>query len=305
MIKNHSLEPEAALPAQITFEAETLAQTASVPIPPQPGLLLDLRRTALDARSNADAVAKLVSRDVAVSAAVMRCANSAFFGLRAKVCSIRHAISVLGATNVINIVASVCFKSSVNEAGNVPLPRYWDTATAVADATAYLAKRLGGVTSDVGYTAGLFLDCGIALLAQRYPEYKAVLREANAASAEKFTQIEDRHLKTNHAVIGYLVSRAWGLPEAVREAIRSHHDAEEFLCRESVRSRQVDTLIALLKLAEHIEAVFSKRKEQSEWERIHPLVLEHLGLSEPDYADIRDDLVELLNEGASAEAALA
>jgi len=301
MITSHSLPSEPGDPA----EAEALALMASVPIPPQPGLLLDLRRTAQDPRSNAESIAKLVSRDVAVSAAVMRCANSSFFGLRSKVRSIRHAISVLGATNVINIVASVCFKGAVKEAGNVPLPRYWDTATAVADATAYLAKRLGSVTPDVGYTAGLFLDCGIALLAQRYPRYKTVLREANGATAEKFTQVEDRHLQTNHAVVGYLVSRAWGLPEEVREAIRSHHDAEEFLHRERSRYTDTDTLIALLKLAEHIEAVFSKRHEQAEWERLKDLVLEHLGLSEPDYEDIRDDLVELLNEGATAEVALA
>lgn len=304
MINNHALELEPALPAQADIDPEALARSASVPIPPQPGLLLDLRRTAQDAKYNAHTIAKVVSRDVAVSAAVMRCANSAFFGLRAKVSTIHHAISVLGATNVINIVASVCFKSSVHEAGHVPLPRYWDTATAVADATAYLAKRLGGVSSDVGYTAGLFLDCGIALLAQRYPGYKTVLREANAAIEEKFTEVEDRYLNTNHAVIGYLVSRAWGLPEAVREGIRSHHDAEELLRSDRARYTEADHLIALLKLAEHIEAVYSKREGQPEWERIRPLVLEHLRLSEPDYADIRDDLVELLNEGSTAETVL-
>lgn len=305
MTDNNSLWFEASSAVQAASVGEGLIQSASVPIPPQPGLLLELRTTAQDPRSSADSIARLVSRDVAVSAAVMRCANSAFFGLRTKVHSIRHAISVLGASNVINIVASVCFKDAVREAGSVPLPRYWDTATAMAEATAYLAKRLGGATPDVGYTAGLFLDCGIALLAQRFPGYKTVLREANGRGAEKFTEIEDRHLKTNHAVVGYLVSRAWGLPDEVREAIRSHHEAEELLRRERVRIADFDTLLALLKLAEHIEAVFSRRSEQSEWERVKPLVLEHLGLSEPDYEDIRDDLVELLNEGAAAEAAMA
>lgn len=59
------------------------------------------------------------------------------------------------------------------------LPRYWDSAVAIATAAMEVARRVTRVPPDEAYTLGLFCDAGIPLLAGGFSEYMETLHEAN------------------------------------------------------------------------------------------------------------------------------
>ncbi|MCX4194541.1 HDOD domain-containing protein, partial [Methylobacterium organophilum] len=144
---------------------------------------------------------------------------------------------------------------------------------------------------------GLFHNCGIPLMLQRFPGYMAVLEEAYASTnAEtRVIDIENRVLNTNHAVVGFFVARSWKLPQHLCDVIANHHNALT-LFRDGLGDGRVETLLAILKMAEHICAchqLLGEQPDDHEWAVVAEQVLEHVGLSEYDFECMRDSIREL------------
>lgn len=110
--------------------------------------------------------------------------------------------------------------------------------------------------------AGLFHDCGVPILMQRFPEYGQTWPDLMA---------DDKKYDTDHCVTGFLIARHWHLPDFICQAVRFHH---EILCT----AHKATTMVAILQMATHIHNVYA-RNQDPEWENDRPRVLEELGIS--------------------------
>lgn len=264
-----------------------------VDIPPCPAILVEidaeLRKDAPDQRE----IARLISKDVALSGHVMLISNSPAFSTGHKLNSIIQALNVLGSKQVFNLVVSQLLKIALSGKPEVPMDRFWESSALTARVSAELAKRLRCVRPDVAYTFGLFHDCGIPLLMKRFPQTREVLAEANASEELKFTAVEEKHLGTNHAVVGYFLARRWRLPPDVTEAILHHHDYS-VLGHSGDLSDTVRALIAINVLAEHIIRLHTQGNGEQEWAKAAPLACEFFGLSLGAVDDLIEDILEWL-----------
>lgn len=263
----------------------------SIRIPTAPSIMLELQDIMRSDEPDMTDVANAIERDVGISAAVLKTVNSSFFGLRSKVNSIRQATSLLGLINIGNIVAGLALKRAMEENGGEAPPEFWESPVNVAMAAARLAKRFGGAAPDEAYMLGLFQNAGEVLMMQRFPDYGKVLHEVRG-NRDRQLDLEERSYQTNHAVVGYYISSSWGLPEHVQQIILRHHEATDFIGERHPDSER--TLMALLKMAEHIDACFWGRRENLEWQVHGEAALEFLGISSLEFLDIADDMVELL-----------
>lgn len=266
-----------------------------VRIPPQPEVLVEIDKELRNTESDLPRIAHLIRSDVSLSAGVLKVVNSAQFGLRARVQSVHQAVTLLGLGCLRNILSAVALKRSIDDSGVRFIPRYWDSAVAIATAAMEISRRITRVPPDEAYTLGLFCDAGIPLLAGRFPDYMEVLKRANTQRAERFTDKEEAHYQTNHAVVGFYLASSWHLSRANREAINRHHNVDEILGSGVIRDHEVAIRLAILKLAEHAEHLSNQRREDDlEWSRFGSLVIAYLGISEPDLQDLQADLVEQL-----------
>ncbi|HQT27073.1 MAG TPA: HDOD domain-containing protein, partial [Burkholderiales bacterium] len=151
----------------------------------------------------------------------------------------------------------------------------------VALVSAYIASRLPGISRDEAHTFGLFHNCGMPLLEARFPEYADTVRNCRS----RIAVIEDAHFCTNHATLGYLLTKSWNLPEQICEATQRHHDPTVF---GDNASGKTPTLVAIAMLANNAYRTFHKLPSEGGWEEDRQLVLDHLGLTELEY----DDLIE-------------
>jgi HD-like signal output (HDOD) protein len=108
----------------------------------------------------------------------------------------------------------------------------------------------------------------------------------------------ERHA-TDHATLGYLVAKGWFLPEAICEGILYHHDPAAFTDREGVSPR-AQTLIAINVLAECFHDENIRLRDTSAWARMGSQALEHLGLTDGEYCDLREDLTAMVRLSARA-----
>ncbi len=271
-----------------TAEAEKII--ASVAIPPRPAIVDAVLEERAKPEPNLRRIAQLVSTDVGLAAAVLKTVNSPFFGLRRQVTAIDHAVNMLGMKNVGALVMGLSLRNAVPTQG---LDRFWDEAARTALVSAFLAQTLGCSPKEDAHLFGLFRDAGIPLLMRRFPNYRDVLKKANAEPARSFTDVEDAELGTNHAVVGALLAKGWQLPEHIRLAIGQHHDLDVFASQLPSESLN---LIALSVLAEHIESTVSRLSSNIEWEKRGASVLNHLMLGEQQHDELIKDAQSMLEE---------
>ena len=243
-------------------------------------------------------IAKLISQDPGLSGALLKIVNSPYFGLSNRIASIQQAVNLLGCNSVINLINAQSIKGELTDEAIVTLNRFWDTAQDVAMTCLTLAKRIGYKSPDEAYTLGLFHNCGIPLMVKRFPNYMTVLEEAyyNASHERRVVDTENRLLNTNHAVVGYFTAKSWNLPLHLCEAIANHHNALSLFEDDTGRDAPLKTLMAILKMAEHICStyrVLGNQESDHEWESIQTLVLEYVGLSEYDFENLRESIREL------------
>ena len=281
------------------LSAEYIQQVLQgISVPPQPQIMVDLQMEQVMPSPDLRAIAKLISQDPGLSGALLKLVNSPFFGLTNRIASIQQAVNLLGCNTVINLINAQSIRGELTDEAIVTLNRFWDTAQDVAMTCLTLAKRIGYHSPDEAYTLGLFHNCGIPLMLKRFPNYMAVLEEAYASATDerRIVDTENRLLNTNHAVVGYFTAKSWNLPLHLCEAIASHHNALAIFTEDSSRDAQLKTLLAILKMAEHICAshrVLGNQSDDFEWQSIEQMVLEYVGLSEYDFENLRESIRDM------------
>jgi HD-like signal output (HDOD) protein len=263
-----------------------------IAIPPRPQILLKLGKEMSKEDPDPKIIIRLISTDVGLSAAVLKTVNSPFFGRANKISSVSSAVSLIGIKMAGQIVTGLVVRNAVTGDARV-LERFWDSAEKVAGIAAYIASTLPRGPRDDAYSFGLFHDIGIPILMQKFPDYRQTLSMADADAERSLTEVEDARHATNHATLGYLIGKSWFLPELLCEAIRYHHDLSVFEDKEII-SPQALTLIAITRLAEHFNDEYVRLHNDPEWARIGRPVMDHLGLQETEYLDLREELTAMI-----------
>lgn len=270
--------------AQSADPVETLIR--SIRIPPRPSLLISMQQELDSPEPSQQEIARIISSDVAMSAALLKLANSSIYGRRT-VKSIDQALLFLGLNQVASLMTGLLARQAISPR-HASLAGFWEVSSRRAQAMMVLSRRLHLGAPDVAHTFGLFCDTGIPLMMEKFPDYAETLDLAGA-SAQPFTRVEDARHITNHAVIGSLLARNWGLPTDVSWSILHHHDYEVIADRatpESVRS-----LVAASVLSERAIQNF-QGMESYEWDKGGELACAHFGLQEGEAADLADELLE-------------
>jgi len=261
-----------------------------ISIPPRPTLLIEVDQELKREEPDLKRVANLVGKDVGVSAAMLKTLNSPLFGLRSKVGNVAQAVMLLGARNARNVVTGLVLRNAVG-GGAASLERFWDSAEKVASINAYICSILPKSPREEAYTFGLFHDCGIPILMQRFPDYRETLKIASGEDVP-LTLVEDERHGTNHATVGYMVARSWGLSDTICQSILCHHDYAIIKGVDSIQPL-TRTLVAINFLAEHLNDTSLRLRGDVQWESIGESILDYLGLTETEYDELCEDVTAL------------
>ncbi|WP_300452643.1 HDOD domain-containing protein [Accumulibacter sp.] len=191
-------------------------------VPTLPTVVLQALRVMQDPGSDARAVERVIVHDLALSAKILRVANSAFFGFARRVKTIAEALRVLGFTNVQGMIISVgAFDAFRTERLN--LLDFWRHSIATATAARFLATRQP-FSPDEAFMAGLLHDIGKLIFAvQAEPAYQRVL-ELCRGTAMSSLDAERTLFEFTHPEVGEMVAERWALPARYVAAIAHHHD---------------------------------------------------------------------------------
>jgi HD-like signal output (HDOD) protein len=265
-----------------------------IDIPACPEILIDIDRELRSEAPNQREIARLISKDVALSGRVMRIANSPAFGTGRNLDSIMQALSVLGSQQMFNLVVTQLLKMALAGPPDVKMDRFWDDSARTARVSAELARKLKTVRPERAYTFSLFHDCGIPLMLKRFPEYKQILSEANQCEDRSFTSVEEENLGTSHSAIGYFLARRWMLPDFISRGILVHHDYGIFSNPGDLPAETI-AVVATNVLSEHITRVDANLGQESEWVKSADAVCDYFDLSLGEVDDLIEDMRDWLD----------
>ena len=201
-------------------------------IPTLPTILTRINLLLQDPEAGIPDFGDVIDTDPPLAARVLKTANSAFYGHAESVRSTGQAVMTIG-TRVLRVLvlqASLLgHYEHLSGSEDLDPDTLWKHSILTGQLAQYLASMIDtppGLTAESSYTAGLLHDIGkIILLDGLGEDYLGIVHEARTLNAPTF-QLETQHLGFDHAYLGGVVARRWGLPGQTVEAIESHHDHE-------------------------------------------------------------------------------
>jgi HD-like signal output (HDOD) protein len=211
-------------------------------LPTLPTVVFQLHRVLDNERVGAAEVTRVIERDPALTARLLRTANSAAFSRDGdRVGSVSTAVARLG----VNHVRAVCMvlgvvKAFHRKAGGLDHHAFWIHSATMGMLTRHLWDRVGrdpAITGDDMYVAGLLHDAGLLVLEQHFAKEFGEVLHTRAATQGRLWQAEERHLGMDHGAVGGLLLGRWSLPRFIAEAVTNHHhphqadDQFQLVCR--------------------------------------------------------------------------
>ena len=179
--------------------------------------------------STAKGLEMIIEKDPAISARILRVANSSFFGMSGRVATLERAITLLGTRLIQSLALSVSLLDTLaydREVGQLPWKAYWIHSFACASACTKLVQI--GVHTEVkeeAFMCGLLHDLGKPLLwLFQADAYQKVLNKIQQDGTDAYLA-ESAVLGFHHGEIGGEVTKWWKLPKAIHSAILYHHEA--------------------------------------------------------------------------------
>jgi len=174
-----------------------------------------------DPHSDLTDIGRLIRSETALSAQVVRMANSAFYGLPEPVGSIEEAIQRLGFSEVNRLVGTLSslqlFQRPFAKIGLTP-DGLWQHALAVAVSAETVSGYIR-IDRGMAYLAGILHPVGLLAL-----DRIAATRQLSARGAdEKLLDWEQRHFGCDNAVVAARVLRAWKFPDTLAATVAGRY----------------------------------------------------------------------------------
>ena len=163
-------------------------------------------------------IAAILSNDQALTAKVLRMANSVRYGGHRKIGSVKDAVLVLGFNSLRTLVLSVGFTSALKGPEAFNLEAFWLKSFKVANRCRWLAKSFK-VDAEVAYTCGLLHAIGEYLIHLVKPE-QAITIDKRVDTGESRIRLEKQILGFDYTQAGAELADYWHFPQEIVTAIR-------------------------------------------------------------------------------------
>ncbi len=214
-------------------------------LPTLPLIALQVSRLASNPLTGMSEIVRIIRNDPALTAKILRVANSAFYGMPRRIESLNMALVVLGMRELNNLVTCITvLKTFPPMPGSQHFDRrtFWEHSAGCGEIARVIATRLHLRLHGVEFTCGLLHDVGKIVFEQHL--HKEFMASTTAVAQQNLTSVaaERQTIGVDHAEIGAWLADVWCLPPSIVEAIRYHH--------QPAHAPEHSTLSAVVRLAD-------------------------------------------------------
>src|SRR5438552_13688862 len=181
-------------------------------------------------KANADIaeIARIISKDPALSGKILRTVNSRFYSRRKHVSTISHALVILGLQSVKTLVLGFSLVTNLtkNKSKGFKHLAYWKRSIYAATAARSIAAKANLVQQEEAFLAALLMDIGMLVMDQVLGEpYGEIYSKIK--THDELAQVEKSTFDLTHAEVGGIIAEQWKLPPLLAVPVLHHHSVDQ------------------------------------------------------------------------------
>ncbi len=246
-----------------------------------------------DDRSSSADIGAVIEPDPALSAALLKIANSAAYGSLAAVDDIETAIRVVGSCEIRDLAYAVSATRVFNGIPNelISVESFWRHSLYVAVAAECLATEARMCRGISMFTAGLLHDIGQLVMFNQCPDLsrESIRLSLSIDDGRATCQAETEIFGFDHTAVGAELARKWHFPETLTAAIAHHHAPHQ-------SGEHIDVAL-IVNVANSIGILAELRSEDfDDAPEIDPAAKEKLGLHDEVLLNVVESSHETVND---------
>lgn len=218
-------------------------------LPPMPQVAAKAINMVEDPTTTAEDLNKILSKDTALAARVLKIANSAMFSRQREITTLNQAVMIIGFKALKGIIVAATLRQ-VNKGTSKTDKLIWENSMCTAMCATLLARKMKKSYVDEIFLLGLLHSLGqIVFLSQEdtASDYKKILEMVKDEQIP-YAEAEQKLFGFAHPLIGALVAKKWNFSADTCQVILHYCDAIDGKKAET----PLDEKTALVKLADKI-----------------------------------------------------
>ena len=199
-------------------------------LPPLPTSAMRVIALTKNPETTVKELETVIGQDPALTAGLLRQANSAYYGYARRISSLQEAIVILG----FQVVQGLAMAFAVAPLLKPKLLGYeieqeglWKHSMLTAMAAKRLCQHSKLPFGEAAFTAGLLHDIGKIVISIYIEEVGEFLMAKIQEAKFSYSELETKVIGYNHATVGGMLAKAWNLPDNLIEAISWHHSPSQ------------------------------------------------------------------------------
>ncbi len=190
-------------------------------LPAMPDVVSEVLRLTDDASADMSKVSETIQSDPALTAKLLRVANSSYYGMKQYVGTLKLALVILGVREVRNIVLGISVFESLKGDGLAAeaAQDIWKRSLEIGGVGKALGANMGLGLQGEEFISGLLSDIGRMVLIRELGGEYAKLLESLGDNPLELCQVELEMVGCTHADLAMAMAASWSLPESLTDAL--------------------------------------------------------------------------------------
>jgi putative nucleotidyltransferase with HDIG domain len=192
-----------------------------------PEVALQVNQLINDEDSSVSDIAKVIEHDPALTARLLKVANSAMLNTGVEITDVDRAITRLGSRQINELLLGIDVAHSFDKMPNsiVSMDNYWRHCLYCAVISREMAKELKLDNANSAFSAGLLHDIGHLIMFSKIPEEStaSLHRSLDEYDGLIIYRAELDEIGFDHTDVGLELAKQWNLPKIFQDCIYAHH----------------------------------------------------------------------------------
>jgi len=247
-----------------------------------PDIFIKVNSMVDDPTCSASDIGKYINQDPALTARILKIANSPLYGFPSRIDTVSRSITVIGTRGLRDLILASSTIEAFAKINNdfIDMNKFWSHSLYCGVLARILATKCNALHTEPFFVSGLLHDIGKLIIQHKLPEMarEVHIREDDSDLARH--ELEDEVIGFNHARVGGELLRTWKLPVNIQDAVEYHHAPS--MARESPLGA------AIIHLADSISKREGHAVSSIKNNRIDPMAWAITGFDEASIEDMLD-----------------
>ncbi|WP_455376295.1 HDOD domain-containing protein [Kaarinaea lacus] len=191
-----------------------------------PDVCVRVKEMVEDTSYSAADIGKVVSKDAALTARLLRIVNSAFYQFPSKIETVSRAVTIVGNRELRDLVFAATVAGIFEKISSdlIDIESFWRHAVYSGIFSRIIAKKCRVLHNERLFIAGLMHDIGRLVIAYKLPKESREVLQYMKGMQVPLHEAEREILGFDHTQVGAELMKTWDLPMSHQVATLNHHN---------------------------------------------------------------------------------